>query len=86
MEKSIKFTQSQGLHARPATLIVSKANKFKSEILMKLDDITVDLKSIMGVLSLGVKPGSMVVLDINGEDEVEAMEAMIALFNELNLK
>ena len=86
MEKSIKFTQNQGLHARPATLIVSKANKFKSEIIMKLDDITVDLKSIMGVLSLGVKPGSMVVLDINGEDEVEAMEAMIALFNELNLK
>lgn len=86
MEKNIVFTQGQGLHARPATLIVSKANKFTSDITMSLNGVTVDLKSIMGVLSLGVKAGSLVTLSVNGEDEVEAMTAMITLFNELKIK
>ncbi|MFK5883224.1 MAG: HPr family phosphocarrier protein [Candidatus Izemoplasma sp.] len=86
MKKDIIFTQVQGLHARSATLIVSKANKFKSDIFLSYDNVTVDLKSIMGVLSLGVKAGSLVTLDINGEDEEEATKAMVTIFNELNLK
>lgn len=84
MKKNVMFKQNQGLHARPATLIVSKANKFKSDIFIEFENVVVDLKSIMGVLSLVIKPGTEVILDIIGEDEEEAMKAMELLFKELN--
>jgi len=76
VRKEFVIANEQGLHARPATLLVKKANQFQCDISITHEDETVDLKSIMGVLSLGVNKGSLVVIETEGEDEIEAMEAI----------
>lgn len=84
MEKEFIIANEQGLHARPATLLVTLASSFESEIELTHNGISVDLKSIMGVLSLGVKRGSQVKISVQGSDEVEAMNAIskqLAAFN-----
>lgn len=86
MKKDFVISNSEGLHARPATLLVSKANQFKSKIMLTLNNETVDLKSIMGVLSLGVQRGSLVTITTEGEDSAEAMEAISIIIAENNLR
>src|SRR5690625_5833257 len=53
-EQTFKITADTGVHARPATLLVNKAGQFESEVEMSYNDKTVNLKSIMGVMSLGI--------------------------------
>ena len=84
MEKDFVITNEHGIHARPATTIVQKANEFKSSIEIIFGGITVDLKSIMGVLSLGVTRGSSVTIRVHGEDEVLAMKSIGELISKLN--
>ena len=86
MRKEFVISNQEGLHARPATTLVSKANQFKSHITITYDDTTVDLKSIMGVLSLGAERGSLVVVEAQGDDETKAMEAITEHIRQLNLK
>ncbi len=86
MKKEFVISNEQGLHARPATTLVSKANQYKSKITITHDGETADLKSIMGVLSLGVNPGALVEIVIEGDDETEAMEAITQHIRELNVQ
>lgn len=86
MRKEFVISNQEGLHARPATTLVSKANQFKSDITITYDDTTVDLKSIMGVLSLGAERGSLVVIEAKGSDETKAMEAISEHIRQMNLK
>ena len=86
MRKEFVITNQQGIHARPATLVVAKANEFKSKITLTYEGASVDLKSIMGVLSLGINRGSLITIETKGEDEVEAMKALDRLITELNIK
>ncbi|MBF0780935.1 MULTISPECIES: phosphocarrier protein HPr [unclassified Granulicatella] len=65
-----------GIHARPATLLVQAASKFSSEINLEYKGKKVNLKSIMGVMSLGVGQGSDVIITAEGSDEVEAINAI----------
>lgn len=65
-----------GIHARPATLLVQAASKFTSNINLEYKGRAVNLKSIMGVMSLGVGQGADVVITAEGADEVEAMAAI----------
>lgn len=65
-----------GIHARPATLLVQTASKFKSDITLEYKGKSVNLKSIMGVMSLGVGQGADVEITIDGEDEEEAIKAI----------
>lgn len=65
-----------GVHARPAALIVQKASLFKSKIMIKYGERTVDAKSILWIMSLGLIKGSEIVISANGVDEVEAAEAL----------
>ena len=58
MEKIFKITDETGLHARPATVLVNTASKFNSEISLTYRDKKVNLKSIMGVMSLGIQQGA----------------------------
>lgn len=67
-----------GIHARPATLLVQTASKFSSDINLEYKGRSVNLKSIMGVMSLGVGQGADVSISINGPDEAEAMEGIVA--------
>ncbi|MEK6190341.1 MAG: phosphocarrier protein HPr [Carnobacterium alterfunditum] len=62
-----------GIHARPATLLVQTASKFSSDINLEYKGKSVNLKSIMGVMSLGVGQGADVVISADGSDEAEAL-------------
>lgn len=86
MEKEFIIANLQGLHARPATTLVSLAGTFKSEITLTYNGVTVDLKSIMGVLSLGVKRGSQVSIRTSGVDEVEALKEISKKLTDFNLR
>lgn len=65
-----------GIHARPATLLVQTASKFNSDINLEYKGKSVNLKSIMGVMSLGVGQGSDVSISAEGDDEAEAIAAI----------
>lgn len=70
-----------GLHARPATFFIQKANEFKSSIWVEKDDRRVNAKSLLGVLSLGIIKGTSIQIIAGGTDEEEAVEALVALIN-----
>ena len=65
-----------GIHARPATLLVQAASKFGSDVNLEYDGKSVNLKSIMGVMSLGVGQGADVTITADGDDAKEAIEAI----------
>ncbi|EHR37785.1 phosphocarrier protein HPr [Facklamia languida] len=74
--KDFHIIAETGIHARPATLLVQTASKFSSDINLEYKEKSVNLKSIMGVMSLGVGQGSDVTISAEGSDEVEAIEAI----------
>jgi len=73
----------QGLHARPATLLVRKAASFKSDIGIEFMGKKANIKSLIGILSLGVGPNNLVNVMANGADEKLALEEIIKLINSL---
>lgn len=77
--KEVVINNQVGLHARPATFFIQKANEFKSSIWVEKEDRSVNAKSLLGVLSLGIVKGTKVVLKAEGPDE----EAAIATLSEL---
>lgn len=72
-KKQFHVVAETGIHARPATLLVQTASKFSSDIQLEYKGKSVNLKSIMGVMSLGVGQGADVVISAEGADEVEAI-------------
>jgi phosphocarrier protein len=76
MEKSFKVTDPNGIQARPATVLVNTAGKFSSDIFLCIEDKKINLKSIMGVMSLGIASGSDFVITAEGKDEAAALEAL----------
>lgn len=70
-----------GLHARPATFFIQKANEFKSSIWVEKDDRRVNAKSLLGVLSLGIVKGTAINLIADGPDEEAAINALVELIN-----
>ncbi len=70
-----------GLHARPATFFIQKANEYKSSIWVERDERRVNAKSLLGVLSLGIVKGTSINLIADGVDEKEAVEGLIELLN-----
>lgn len=81
--REIKITNSSGLHARPASLWVQTASRYKSNIKIKTANTEVEGKSILGILSLGLTAGSTFQLIVDGEDEEEAAENLEALLANL---
>lgn len=75
-EKQFVITDEAGMHARPASALVGSVSKFKSDIHLEYKGKKVNLKSILGVMSLGISSGSTVVISADGEDEAEAMAAI----------
>lgn len=74
--KSFLIIDETGIHARPATILVQTATKFDSDIELEYNSKKVNLKSIMGVMSLGVGKGAEVTIYAEGKDEAEAIEAI----------
>ena len=75
-KKEFHVVAETGIHARPATLLVQTASKFASDLNLEYKGKSVNLKSIMGVMSLGVGQGADVVITAEGADEVEAIAAV----------
>ena len=82
IEKEITVINRLGLHARPSAMVVETASKFKSEIKFKKDDLEVNAKSIMGVMMLAAEIGSKIIILVEGEDETQAVEALVKLFED----
>ena len=86
ISKAITITNDTGLHARPASVFVSTAAKFKSELMLQKGEKQINAKSIMGVLSLGITKGTEITISAQGPDEEEAVNALVELarlnFNE----
>ncbi len=76
MEKTFKITVAEGLHARPAALLVSAVMPFNSEVQLTYNEKTVNMKSIMGVMAQGITPGGEVIISANGEDADDLMKAV----------
>ena len=70
-----------GLHARPATYFIQKANEFKCGIWVEKDERRVNAKSLLGVLSLGIVKGTAINLIADGPDEEAAISALVELIN-----
>ncbi|WHY79152.1 phosphocarrier protein HPr [Neobacillus sp. WH10] len=75
-EKQFKVIAETGIHARPATLLVQTASRFDSEINLEYKGKTVNLKSIMGVMSLGVGQGADIKISAEGNDAADALNAL----------
>lgn len=76
IKQPIKVGIKVGLHARPAVTFITTAQKFKSEVQLSKDEVEVNGKSILSVLSLAIVEGSTVILTVKGEDEIEAFESL----------
>ena len=81
VSKEVVINNQVGLHARPATFFIQKANEFKSSIWIEKDERRVNAKSLLGVLSLGIVKGTTVTLVADGADEQEAIDTLTALIN-----
>ncbi len=77
--QEITVNNEVGLHARPATFFIQKANEFKSGIWVEKEDRRVNAKSLLGVLSLGIVKGTTITLIADGSDEKEAVAALVEL-------
>ena len=79
--KEVKISNAIGLHARPATFFIQKANTYSSSIWVEKDDRRVNAKSLLGVLSLGIAKGMTIVLTAEGQDEELAIEGLSKLID-----
>ena len=77
--KDVVIHNQVGLHARPATFFIQKANEFKSSIWVEKDERKVNAKSLLGVLSLGIVGGYSIKIIADGSDEKEAVDSLIQL-------
>ena len=75
-EKTFTITDETGIHARPATVLVQTASKFSSDVNLEYNGKTVNLKSIMGVMSLGIPKGASIKVTASGADETQAIDAV----------
>ena len=81
ISRSVTIKNSVGLHARPATFFVQKANCYKSSIWVEKEDCRVNAKSLLGVLSLGISKGTEIKLIADGVDENNAIDGLAELID-----
>lgn len=77
--KDVLVQNQVGLHARPATFFIQKANEFKSSIWVEKEERRVNAKSLLGVLSLGIMGGTKIRIIAGGADEEQAVEELVKL-------
>ena len=77
--KDVQVQNQVGLHARPATFFIQKANEYKSSIWVEKDERRVNAKSLLGVLSLGIVGGTTIRIIADGADEEQAVNGLLKL-------
>ena len=81
LSREVTIKNNVGLHARPATFFIKKANSYKSAIWVEREDRRINAKSLLGVLSLGIVKGMNITIIADGADEAEAVEGLAALID-----
>ena len=82
IEKKLTVTNKLGLHARPSAKVVQTSSKFKSEISLTKGNMTINAKSMLGVMALAAEFGSVLILRVDGGDEKEAARELTRLFKQ----
>ena len=77
--RDVTVENQVGLHARPATFFIQKANEFKSSIWIEKEERRVNAKSLLGILSLGIVGGTSIRIIADGSDEQVAVEGLVEL-------
>lgn len=80
LERYLQIQNKEGFHARPATLLIKEASKYKSNIEVEHKGRLISCRSIISLMTLKAKQGDQVKVYIYGEDEVQAMDSVVALF------
>ena len=75
----VTINREEGLHARPATFFIQKANQFEASVWVETEQRKVNAKSLLGVLSLGIMKGASIKIIASGSDEEEAVKALVSL-------
>lgn len=81
ISKIVTVTNQVGLHARPATFFIQKANEYKASIWVEKSERRVNAKSLLGVLSLGITKGTEINIIADGPDERSAVDDLVSLIN-----
>jgi len=81
VSREVTINNQVGLHARPATFFIQKANEFKANIWIEKDEHRVNAKSLLGVLSLGITKGTAIKIVSDGSDDEMAVNALVALID-----
>lgn len=79
ISRSVTIRNSSGLHARPATFFIQKANSYKCSIWVEKEDCRVNAKSLLGVLSLGISKDMAITIIADGQDEADAVSGLADL-------
>ncbi len=77
VSSEVTVSNAVGLHARPATFFIQRANSFKSSIWVEKEDRRVNAKSLLGVLSLGIVKGTTITIIADGTDDEEAVKTLV---------
>lgn len=81
IEREVVIKNRAGLHTRPAATLVKTASKYKAEFFIYKDGMEINGKSIIGVMTLAAEQGSKLLLRFEGDDEAQAAEEIIGLFD-----
>ena len=79
IQREVTITNTSGLHARPATFFIQKANTYRSGVWVVKDDRKVSAKSLLGVLSIGIAKGMTITIVADGDDEEAAIKGLVEL-------
>lgn len=82
IKREVTVKNRAGLHTRPASMIVRTASQFDAEVYIQKDGYEINGKSVIGVMTLAAEQGATLTLIVEGEDEAEAADAVVALFQE----
>ena len=80
--KEVKILNKLGMHARASAKFTQLASRYRSDVWLSRNDRKVNAKSIMGVMMLAANQGAILVIETAGEDEIEAMEALLQLIED----
>lgn len=79
VERDVRIENKLGLHLRAAAVFIETASKFASDVHLRKDGRSINAKSIMGLMTLAATYGSQVTIVVSGEDEADAVQALVAL-------
>ncbi|MBU6145983.1 MAG: HPr family phosphocarrier protein [Paenibacillaceae bacterium] len=85
-QQSVVVQLRTGLHARPAAMFVQTANKYAAEVFVEKTGMTVNAKSIMGIMSLAINSGSTITIQAKGTDAADAIRALVAFVSKDELE